>query len=360
MAPTAALHAASATATTASSPTVPTRGMRSDATPPPASAATSTGRKPIRSPIQPPTGEMSAPTSAPAPATRAIELASPVVSTLTRSTRTGMYGRLICAARKAIPKIVNRRRTAGSDSTPRIAPNARSTTRPCGTTSGRTSREPRATRSAVPTDSADDTQKIADTGSPSPSTMNPPRIGPTANADRAARPEDRDHRAEPARRHDVADRRQHDPGVAELETDQEHAQRELPRLAAEGDAGEHDGLDERAPDNHRLAAVLVGPDTPERDERRTDDEDERPEDPDEPEAIRLGHAHLAQVERHEGKDLAHPEALDHRGDPEDRDDDPPVVGRRAGPRRRRGRRARVRDAGVGSGRLGLGVRDHLG
>ena len=122
---------------------------------------------------------------------------------------------------------------------------------------------------------------------------------------------------EPAARRDVADAGEHHARVAELEPDQQHAQRELPRLARQGDAGEHDRLDERAADDDRLAAVLVGPHAPQRHERHADDEDQRAEQPDEREPVVLGHAHLAQVGRDEREDLADAEALDHRGEPED-------------------------------------------
>ena len=54
-------------------------------------------------------------------------------------------------------------------------------------------------------------------------------------------------------------------------------------------------------------------------------------------------AHLAQVRRQQGEDLADAEPLDHRGDPEDRHDDPPVL-RRAGTGR----------DGASGGRAGIG------
>ena len=57
---------------------------------------------------------------------------------------------------------------------------------------------------------------------------------------------------------------------------------------------------------------------------------ERAEQPDEREPVRLGDAHLAQVGRQEREDLADAEALDHRRDPEDRDEDAPVLGRAGG------------------------------
>ena len=65
------------------------------------------------------------------------------------------------------------------------------------------------------------------------------------------------------------------------------ARRDLPRLAGEGHAGEDDRLDQRAPDDDDLAAVLVGPGAPQRDERHADDEDQRAEDADEGEPVRL-------------------------------------------------------------------------
>ena len=62
-------------------------------------------------------------------------------------------------------------------------------------------------------------------------------------------------------------------------------ERELPRLARQRHAGEDDRLDERAPDDDDLAAVLVGPGAPQRDERHADDEDQRAEEPDEREPV---------------------------------------------------------------------------
>ncbi len=53
--------------------------------------------------------------------------------------------------------------------------------RPTGTTEGRTSRDPKATRRAVPTDSAADSQKTAGNDQPRPSMRNPASVGPAAN-----------------------------------------------------------------------------------------------------------------------------------------------------------------------------------
>ena len=127
---------------------------------------------------------------------------------------------------------------------------------------------------------------------------------PDGEADRPGRAEDRDRRAEAGARRHVADTGQHDPGVAQLEADEQHRERDLPWLAGQGDAGEHDRLDERAPDDDHLAAVLVGPRSPERDERHADDEDQRAEQPDEGQPIRGRDAHLAQVCRQQREDLA--------------------------------------------------------
>ena len=73
------------------------------------------------------------------------------------------------------------RRTTGSDRTPLTAPNARLSTGPSGTTVGRTSLDPKVTSRAVPIDSSADTAKTADSDQPRPSTIRPPRAGPTAN-----------------------------------------------------------------------------------------------------------------------------------------------------------------------------------
>ena len=66
------------------------------------------------------------------------------------STSTGMYGRLIWMATNEMPKIRKMRRVAGSVRTPRNEANARSTIRPVGTTSGRTSCEPNVTSERRP------------------------------------------------------------------------------------------------------------------------------------------------------------------------------------------------------------------
>ena len=133
-----------------------------------------------------------------------------------------------------------------------------------------------------------ETRNTADSDQPRPSTRtSPPRNGPIANPIGPAAP--KIAIVVPIRRLGTTSRmrRQHDPGVAELEPDQQQAQRELPRLPRQGDAGEHDRLDEAAPDDDRLARVLVGPDAPQRDERRADDEDQRREQPDERQPLGL-------------------------------------------------------------------------
>jgi hypothetical protein len=63
----------------------------------------------------------------------------------------------------------------------------------------------------------------------------------------------------------VADPGQHHACIAELEADQEHAHGELPGFARQRHAGEHDGLNERAPHDDGLAAVFIGPHAPQRD-----------------------------------------------------------------------------------------------
>ena len=238
---------------------------------------------------------MSPPTRAAVPITSAIADARPGPVPARPSTTTGRYGRLIWVARNDTPKIRKIRRTVGPPGRARIAPNARVTTRPSGITDGRTSREPNVTSSAVPTDRPADSQNTADNDQPKPSIRSPARAGPSAKPTGRGRTEDPHDRAEPGARRDVADAGQHHAGVAELEADQQHAQRELPRLARQRHAGEHDGLDERAPDDDGLAAVLVGPHAPQRDERHADDEDQGAEQADERQPVVLRHAHLAQV-----------------------------------------------------------------
>ena len=245
-----------------------------------------------------------------------------------------MYGRLIWVARYETPKIRKMRRTVGSVSTPRIAPNASARTRPVGMTSGRTSASRRrraapSRRTALPT-----ARRRPSSDQPSPSIEDArPDRRPEREPDRPGRAEEGDRRAEAAQRGDVADAREHHAGVAELEPDQQHRQGELPRLARQRDAGEDHGLDEGAPDDDGLAAVLVRPDAPQRDEGQADDEDQRAEEPDERQAVRLVDAHLAEVRRQQGEDLATPMPSTSRGDPEDGDEDAPVLGgARAGQR----------------------------
>ncbi len=335
---TLAVAAPSPTARMASAATDSASGIRNRTMPAPPSAATRTGRKPIRSPITPPSGETSAPTRAAVPATSPIAEARPGPRPVIPSTSTGMYGRLIWIARKEMPKIRKIRRVAaiGQDAAQAgvgeiddpagrhdlradlLRPERDQRRGP-----DRQQRREREDRRQLPAEAVDE-----DAG----------EGRPDREPDRTGRPEHRDRRSDPAERRDVADPRQHDPGVAQLEPDEQHRNGELPRLPGEGDRREDDRLDQRAADDHDLAAVLVGPGAPQRDERHPDDEDQGAEDADERESILWGDAHLAQVGREEGEDLADPEALDHRGDPEDREQDPPVLGGA----RFRVRRARAR------------------
>ena len=181
------------------------------------------------------------------------------------------------------------------------------------------------TSSAVPTDRSADSAKTGGSAHPNPSMRMPASAGPTAKPTALAAPNSA--MVVPSRmpRRHVADAGQHDPGVAELESDEEHRERHLPGLAGERDGGEHDRLDQGAPDDDHLAAVLVGPRAPERDEGHADDEDQGAEDADERGPLAVRDAHLAQVRRQQREDLADAETLDHRGDPEDRDEDAPVL-----------------------------------
>ncbi len=72
------------------------------------------------------------------------------------------------------------RRTVGSPSTPRIAPNASVRTRPSGTTAGRTSRDPNVTSSAVAIDSPAESQNTAGSDQPKRSIRTPASAGPSA------------------------------------------------------------------------------------------------------------------------------------------------------------------------------------
>ena len=237
-----------------------------------------------------------------------------------------MYGRLIWIATNEIPKMRKIRRVGLSVRTPRSEANARSTMRPLGTTSGRTSREPNVTSRAVPTDRIAEKAKTGGNAQPKPSMRIPASAGPTAKPTGPDAP--KIAIVVPRRARGVTSRIPASmiPVLPSWNADEQHRERDLPRLAGQGHAGKHDRLDERAPDDDHLAAVLVGPRPPQRDERHADDEDQRAEQPDEGQPVRGRHAHLAQVCREQREDLADPEPLDHRGDPEDRHQDPPVLG----------------------------------
>ena len=290
-------------------------------------------RNPNRSPSQPPSGAMRPPTSAAVPMTRPIAEARPVSRPRHALDHDWQVGPA---------HLVGEERDAEDQEDPsdgRIAQDARGSapkasvsTRPSGTTAGRTSREPNVTSSAVPTESAADSQNTIGSDQPKPSMRTPARAGPDAIPTAVDDPKMPITVPESSSRRDLADAGEHHAGVAELEADQEHAQRELPRFARQGDPGEDDRLDQRAPDDDRLPAVLVGPDAPQRHERHPYDEDQRSEEADEGEPLVLGHAHLAQVARDEREDLADAETFDHRGKPEDREQDVASPGRVPGRR----------------------------
>ncbi len=178
-----------------------------------------------------------------------------------------MYGRLIWVARYEIPKIRKMRRTVLSVRTERIAPKASPITPPVGMTSGRISRV-RATSSAVPTDSPADSQKTPGSDQPSPSTRMPASAGP--NAKPIGPDEPKSAIVTPRRRSGVTSRipasitpvlPSWNP-ISSIERASCHGSRDS------ATPGEHDRLDEGAADDDRLAAVLVGPDAPQRDERQ--------------------------------------------------------------------------------------------
>src|SRR5450759_1377701 len=82
-------------------------------------------------------------------------------------------------------------------------------------------------------------------------------------------------------RRSIVNRGHHHAAVAQLEPDEQHADHDLPGSGAGRDDAEDDGLNDGAADDYRLAAVLVGPDAPERDERQSRKEEERTEPADE-------------------------------------------------------------------------------
>ena len=267
-----------------------------------------------------------------------------------------MYGRVIWVARNDTPKItkIRARRPDRPGRRGRHRRPDRGRGR-SGMTSGRTSRDPNVTSSAVPTDSTADNQNTAGNDQPRPSIRRPARAGPTANPIGPDAP--KIAIVVPSRRIGVTSRM---PASMTPVFPSWNPMRSMLRASCHGSrrqrhAGEHHRLDERAAHDDGLAAVLVGPHAPQRHERHPDHEDQRAEEPDEGEPVGFGYAHLAQVGRDEGEDLADTGTLDHRGDPEDGDEDAPVLLRAWSGREGSGsgvtaRAYRDRDAGVLHGR----------
>ena len=96
--------------------------------------------------------------------------------------------------------------------------------------------------------------------------------------DRPGCAECRTDRPDAMRRTHVAQRGEHDPGVAQLQAGQEKGDGELSRFAGQRDAREDDHLHHRAADDDRAPAVLVRPYAPERHEEDAEHKDERGED----------------------------------------------------------------------------------
>jgi hypothetical protein len=108
----------------------------------------------------------------------------------------------------------------------------------------------------------------------------------------------------------VPQRREHNPGVAQLESGQQQRRGQLPRLRSEGDRGEDDRLHHGAADDDGAPADLVRPHAPEGNQEDTDHEDQRREDACEGCDIALREADLAKARGEKGEDLADPDRLD--------------------------------------------------
>ena len=225
--------------------------------------------------------------------------------------------------------------------------NARSTIRPVGTTSGRTSFDPNVTSSAVPTDSSAENAKTADSAQPKPSMRMPARAGPTANPIGPDAP--KIAIVVPSRARGVTSRMpasmipvlpSWNP-ISSIARASCHGSRA--RATAANTTASTSAL--RTMTTLRLYLSAQAPHSGTSGIPTTKIS-----------ALKMpmnasrsccGDAHLAQVGRQQREDLADAEALDHRGDPEHRDEDPPVLGGAAvGGRPWRG--------GGSGGRCGLG------
>ena len=272
----------------------------------------------MRSPIQPATGDSRAPASAAVPATSPIALARPGPRPTTSSTMTGTYGRDIWLARKAVPKIRKIPRTTRSPRTPRMAPKAsvedaarRDDLRPdLARAEGDERRRHQRQAGRDREDAADRPAQAVDEDAG--------QDRPDGEADRPRDAEEGDHRPEPrASAPRRGCRASMTPVLPSWKPMSSTLRATCHGSLARAIADEDDGLDERAPDDDRLAAVLVGPHAPERHEGHPEDEDQGAEEADELEPVAVGNAHRRELRRQQGEDLADAQALDQGRDPED-------------------------------------------
>ena len=147
--------------------------------------------------------------------------------------------------------------------------------------------------------------------------QHPPDRGPQRDPQGRCDREQRDRQPHPVRRNRGPERRQHYPGVAELETYQRRPDGELVDVLAHRQDQENDRLDVRTPGDHCLAAVLLRPDSPERDQWQAHDVGQRAEDPGPARHVTGGGAEVDQVKRQEAAEMPEAEGLHQRRDGEE-------------------------------------------
>src|SRR6266851_8074283 len=119
--------------------------------------------------------------------------------------------------------------------------------------------------------------------------------GPERETERWRNAKERDREPDTAGRCNRTECGEHHPGVPELETDQEQRESRLPSVLREQEPGEYDRLDECAARDDRDASVALGPYTPERDQRQTEQEEGRVQVAGPSRHLRRWHLHGPQI-----------------------------------------------------------------
>ncbi len=148
--------------------------------------------------------------------------------------------------------------------------------------------------------------------------------GAEREAERWGDPKERDGEANPALRGDGAKGGEHHSCVAQLEADQQQCECRLPAVLREPKHSEHDHFDECAARDDRYSPVALGPDAPEGNQRKSEQEECCVQISGPGRHLGRRHVHGPEVKGQKSEDVGNGERLDSRGDPEeDQQRDPP-------------------------------------